>query len=120
MSKRWNWGLVGGQIPYLSSGFQSTVGRLPNGDLVESDQLFVFRQTERNVSGVVSYPLDRARRLEFQGGVSNISFDQIVTTTTFSLNTGAVFEDTTTTTPLADTLNLGTLSLIHISEPTRL
>jgi hypothetical protein len=116
MSKRWNWGLVGGQIPYLSSGFQSTVGRLPNGDLVQSDQLFVFRQTERNVSGVVAYPLDRARRLEFQGGVSNISFDQIVTTTTFSLNTGAVFEDSTETTPLAETLNLGTSSAAYVFD----
>ena len=110
LSRRWNWGLVGGQIPYLSSGFQSAVRRLPNGDLVQSDQLFVFRQTERNISGVVSYPLDRARRLEFQGGVSNISFDQTVQTTTFSLNSGAVFEDTSETTPLAETLNLGTSS----------
>ena len=50
---RWNWGLVGGQIPYLSSGFQSAVSRLPNGDLVQTDQLFVFRQTERSASGVV-------------------------------------------------------------------
>jgi hypothetical protein len=116
MSRRWNWGLVGGQIPYLSSGFQSSVGRLPNGDLVESDQLFIFRQTERNVSGVVSYPLDRARRLEFQGGVSNISFDQTVQTTTFSLNTGAVFEDSSVTTPLAETLNLGTSSAAYVFD----
>jgi hypothetical protein len=116
MARRWNWGLVGGQIPYLSSGFQSTVGRLSNGDLVQSDQLFVFRQTERNLSGVVSYPFDRARRLEFQGGVSNISFDQIVTTTTFSLNTGAVYEDTTQTTPIAQTLNLGTSSAAYVFD----
>ena len=115
-SRRWNWGLVGGQIPYLSSGFQSAVRRLPNGDLVQSDQLFVLRQTERNVSGVVSYPLDRARRLEFQGGVSNISFDQTVQTTTFSLNTGAVFEDTSVTTPLAETLNLGTSSAAYVLD----
>jgi len=118
LSRRWNWGLVGGQIPYLSSGFQSAVRRLPNGDLVQSDQLFVFRQTERNISGVVSYPLDRARRLEFQGGVSNISFDQTVQTTTFSLNSGAVFEDTSETTPLAETLNLGTSSAAYVVDST--
>jgi hypothetical protein len=116
MSRRWNWGLVGGQIPYLSSGFQSTVGRLPNGDLVQSDQLFIFRQTERNVSGVVSYPLDRARRLEFQGGMSNISFDQTVQTTTFSLNTGRVLQDTSETIPLAETLNLGTSSAAYVFD----
>lgn len=116
MSRRWNWGLVGGQIPYLSSGFQSTAARLPNGDVVQSDQLFIFRQTERNVSGVVSYPLDRARRLEFQGGMSNISFDQTVQTTTFSLNTGRVLQDTTETIPLAETLNLGTSSAAYVFD----
>ena len=116
MKNRWNWGLVGGQIPYLSSGFQSSTGRLPNGDLVQSDQLFVFRQTERNASGVISYPLDRSRRVEFQGGISNISFDQVVTTTTYSLINGAVYEDTTETTPLAETLNLGTSSAAYVFD----
>ena len=116
MKNRWNWGLVGGQIPYLSSGFQSSVGRLPNGDLVQSDQLFVFRQTERNASGVLAYPLDRSRRVELQAGVSNISFDQVVTTTTFSLINGAVYEDTTETTPLAQALNLGTSSAAYVFD----
>jgi Tol biopolymer transport system component len=116
LSRRWNWGLVGGQIPYLTSGFQSSTGRLPNGDVVRSDQLFVFRQTERNASGVVSFPLDRSRRLEFQAGVSSISFDQTVTTTTFSLNTGAVYEDSSVTTPFADTLNLGTSSAAYVFD----
>jgi WD40-like Beta Propeller Repeat len=114
--RRWNWGVVGGQIPYLSGGFQSSVGRLPNGDLVQSDQLIVFRQTERSASGVVSYPFNRSQRLEFQGGASNISFDQIVRTTTFSLNTGAIYEDTTETTSLADTLTLGTASAAYVFD----
>jgi Tol biopolymer transport system component len=116
LSRRWNWGLVGGQIPYLTSGYQATTGRLPNGDLVQSEQLFVFRQTERNASGVVAYPLDRSRRLEFQAGVSSISFDQTVTTTTFSLNTGQVFEDSTVTTPFAETLNLGTSAAAFVFD----
>ena len=89
-ARRWNWGVVGGQIPYLTGGFQSSVGRLPNGDVVQTDQLFVYRQTERSVAGVTSYPLDRSRRIEFQGGVSSISFDQIVTTTSYSLVNGAI------------------------------
>jgi hypothetical protein len=116
MKQRWNWGLTGGQIPYLSSGFQSTVGRLPNGDLVETDQLLVFRQTERNASGVLSYPFDRSRRMEFQAGVSNISFDQIITTTTYSLVTGAIYQDSTETIPLAESLNLGTGSAAYVFD----
>jgi outer membrane protein assembly factor BamA len=107
-ARRWNWGAIGGQIPYLSSGFQSSLARIPNGDLVETDQLFVYRQTERSASGLVSYPLNRSRRIDFQGGVSSISFDQITTTTSYSLYTGEVSEYSTSTMSLAETLNLGT------------
>jgi Tol biopolymer transport system component len=115
-ARRWNWGVIGGQVPYLTGGFQSTVGRRPNGDLVRSDQLFVFRQTERSAAGVVSYPLDRSRRVEFQGGASQVSFDQVVRTTTYSLFTGAVFEDSTETTPLDRSLNLGTGSAAFVFD----
>lgn len=108
MSRRWNWGVLGGQIPYLSSGFSSTVGRLPNGDLVETDSLYTFRQTERSASALIAYPLNRSRRLEFQGGVTSISYDQITTTTTYSLYDGTVYDYSTFTSPLAETLNLGT------------
>jgi len=113
---RWNWGLVGGQIPYLSSGFQSTLSQRPNGDIVQTDQLFVFRQTERSASGVVAYPFNRASRIELQGGASQISFDQIVTTQSFSRLTGAVLEDSTETTSLGETLSLGTSSAAYVFD----
>jgi Tol biopolymer transport system component len=115
-SRRWNWGVVGGQLPYLSGGFQSGLGQLPNGDVVQTDQLFLFRQTERSVAGVTSYPFSRAGRVEFQGGISSIAFDQIVTTTTFSLRTGAILEDTSETTSLGPTLNLGTASAAYVFD----
>jgi Tol biopolymer transport system component len=115
-AKRWNWGIVGGQVPYLSGGFQSGVGQLPNGDVVQTDQLFVFRQTERSVSGVTSYPFSRASRIEFSGGVSNISFDQIITTTTFSLINGLILDESSETTPLGSSLNLGTASAAYVFD----
>ena len=117
-ARRWNWGLIGAQIPYLSGGFQTAIGRTPSGDLVESDQMIVFRQTEQSASGVVAYPFDRARRIEFQSGVSHISFDQIVNTTTYSLFTGAIYEDTTETTALARSLTLGTSSAAYVFDTT--
>ena len=116
LTRRWNWGVIGGQVPYLTGGFQSGVNRLPNGDLVQSDQLFVFRQTERSASGLVSYPFDRARRVELQSGVSTISFEQVVTTTSYSLFTGAVYGHSTETTPLARTVNLGTTSAAYVFD----
>jgi hypothetical protein len=44
---RWNWGFVGGQIPYLSGGFDSAVGTV-GGEPVEVDRSIIFRQTERS------------------------------------------------------------------------
>jgi Tol biopolymer transport system component len=113
---RWNWGLVGGQVPYTSGGFQSTLSQRPNGDIVQTDQLFVFRQTERSMSGVVAYPFNRASRLEFQGGASQISFDQVVTTQSFSRISGQVFENSTETTPIGETLSLGTSSAAYVFD----
>jgi len=116
LARRWNWGVVGGQVPYLNGGFQSSLASLPNGDVVQIDQLFIFRQTERSASGMVSYPFSRAQRVEFQGGMSNISFDQVVTTTTYSIFTGAIYDQSTETTPLADSLNLGTTSAAYVFD----
>jgi len=113
---RWNWGIVGGQVPYLSGAFQSSLSRLPNGDLVQTDQLFVFRQTERSASAMVAYPFNRASRIELQGGASQISFDQIVTTLSYSRFTGAVFEDSTETTPSGESLSLGTSSAAYVFD----
>ena len=114
--KRWNWGIVGGQVPYSSGGFQSGVSQLPNGDVVQTDQLFVFRQTERSVTGVTAYPLSRAQRIEFSGGVSSISFDQIVRTQTFSLINGRLLEDSSATTSLGPSLNLGSASAAYVFD----
>jgi Tol biopolymer transport system component len=113
---RWNWGIVGGQVPYLSSGFQSSLSQRPNGDIIQTDQLFVFRQTERSASGVVAYPFNRASRIELQGGASQISFDQIVTTQSYSRITGVVFEDTTETVPIGDPLTLGNSSAAYVFD----
>jgi WD40 repeat protein len=106
---RWNWGLIGGQVPYLSGGFGSGVG-IVNGVPVEQDQTVVFRQTEQTGAAVVAYPFNRARRVEFQGGITRISFDQIVETTTFALDTGQLLNDNTQTTSLAQPLTLGNTS----------
>jgi hypothetical protein len=113
---RWNWGLIGGQVPYLSSGYQSSLSQRPNGDIIQTDQLFVFRQTERSASGVVAYPFSRAQRIEVQGGASQISFDQIVTTQSYSRITGAVFQDSTETTSIGETLSLGTSSAAYVFD----
>ena len=106
---RWNWGILGGQVPYLSGGFLSGVGQVGN-DVVQQDQTVVFRQTEQSAAGLVAYPFNRAQRVEFQAGVSRVSFDEIVQTTTYSLTTGQLLNDQTQTSSLAAPLTLGTTS----------
>jgi Tol biopolymer transport system component len=106
---RWNYGLVGGQIPYLSGGFVTGIGTVGN-EPAEIDQTILFRQTERSAAAFTAYPFNRAQRVEFQGGITQVSFDQMVETTTFSLNTGELLSDNTVTTSLANTLTLATTS----------
>jgi hypothetical protein len=108
-ARRWNWGIVGGQTPYLSGGTQSGIANL-QGTPVEVDQSILFRQTERSVASVVAYPFSRAQRIEWQAEVSRITFDQVTRTTAFSLTTGQVLQDDTTTTPIGSALSLGTTS----------
>ena len=108
-SKRWNWGVIGGQMPYLSGGFQSTIEDVGGGAALV-DRTIIFRQTDRSLSGVVAYPFNRAQRLEFQGGMSQISFDQVVRTQAYSLINGQLLADDTVTTQLTNPLTLATSS----------
>jgi hypothetical protein len=64
MARRWNWAVIGGQIPYVSGVIQSGVATSPTGEALAVERQIVYRQTERALSGVIAYPLDRARRIE--------------------------------------------------------
>jgi Tol biopolymer transport system component len=113
---RLNWGVVAGQMPYLSGGFQSGVGLTPTGEPVAIDQTIFYRQTERSAAAIVAYPFDRARRFEVTGGLTQLSFDQIVQTTGYSLRTGQLLINTTDETSLARTLTLATSSAAFVSD----
>jgi hypothetical protein len=113
---RWNWGIVAGQSPYLSGGFLSGVGTSSQGEPMAIDQRIIFRQTERSASGIVAYPFNRAERVEVSGGVTRISFDQIVQTTAYSLFTGQVLIDDTNETSLQPSLTLGTSAAAFVND----
>src|SRR5262249_13190316 len=115
LAHRWNWGLAGGQIPYVSGAVQTGIAPV-NGQSALVEQRVLFRQTERSGAGIVSYPFDRSRRVEFQGGATRISFDQTVQTQAFSLSTGQQFLDTTETTSIGTPLTLGTSSVAYVFD----
>jgi outer membrane protein assembly factor BamA len=58
----------------------------------------------------VAYPFSRARRVEFQAGATQVSFDRIVETQAFSLSTGQRIADQTEESSFGRSLTLGTTS----------
>ena len=117
--RRLNWGLVGGQVPYVSGGFRSGYG-IVEGQNAYIEESVIYRQTERSGSGLVSYPLSRAQRVEFQGGLSQISFEQEIRTQAYSLNTGNRILDENETLSLGETLTMGTSSAALVFDTSSL
>jgi len=116
-SHRWQWGVLGGQVPYLSGGISSTVGLTPQAGTVRVDEVVIDRQTEQSMAGLAAYPFDRARRIEFQAGATRVSFDRRIATTVSSLSTGQVLSDQVgDTTTLAPPLNLGNTSAAFVYD----
>jgi len=116
-SHRWQWGVLGGQVPYLSGGISSTVGFTPQAGTVRVDEVVIDRQTEQSMAGLAAYPFDRARRIEFQAGATRVSFDRRIESTVSSLSTGQVLSDQVgDTTTLAPPLNLGNTSAAFVYD----
>ena len=86
---RWNWGLVVAQVPILTQSF--ALEGTEQGDVIEHQ--FRQRQTNREVSGIVSYPLSRVQRLDFSLRYQNIAFDNELTSRTFSGFTGQQIDE---------------------------
>ncbi len=108
-SHRWSWGGAVQQYPYVTGAFQTGVSTV-NGAPVGVQQTTLFRQINRGVTGVTSYPFNRVQRVEFSAGYQNSTFDQIVRTNVFDLGTGQVIGSQTQDQPLAGALNLGSAS----------
>jgi hypothetical protein len=109
--RRWTWGLLGGQIPYLISAFASEPG--PG----EIERQTAVRETQRRASAILMYPFDRARRVEFTGGLAQVVRDEIVTSVVYSESTGS-FEANAVTRPIGDRLQLATSAAALVSDTT--
>jgi hypothetical protein len=103
---RWNWGMGVSQFPYLSGGFIIRNYLAPSGERLQDQQSIIFRQTEQSASGVAAYPFNRSQRIEVQAAVTRYSFDQIVQTRTFSLDTGELLVNDSETTQFQSPLTL--------------
>ena len=115
LTHRWNWGAAVQQVPYLSGGMSSGIG-FSGGTLVQVDETTIVRQTSRTLTGIAAYPFNRTRRVEFSGGYQRISFEAETNTVLTSLTTGRILSNQTTTTSLAQTLNLATTGAATIFD----
>jgi Tol biopolymer transport system component len=115
LTHRWNWGVSGGQLPYVVGGIGSGIGTI-NGQPAIVEQQVIFRQTHRGVNGSVAYPFDKTRRVEFGTGYQHVTFDQEVRTIGYSIRTGEQISDDTETTELANPLHLGSVSAAFVTD----
>jgi outer membrane protein assembly factor BamA len=91
-------------------------GTTSQGEPTQIEQTFINRQTERSAAGIVAYPFNRTQRVEMSGGVTQISFDQIVQTTAYSLYTGRLLANDTTEASPTRSLTLGTSAVAFVAD----
>ncbi len=105
---RWNWGGVVQQVPYYITGYNIGYGTI-NGTPAYVQQQYIYKETDREVSGVLAYPFNQSFRLELSAGYRNISFDNEVITQATSLYDGSVLINNTQALPHDAALNLATI-----------
>jgi hypothetical protein len=115
LSRRLNWGGVVQQIPYLTGGYAQGVDEV-NGEPAFIEQQLLVRQTNRDITGLLSYPFSQVQRIDLQAGVSNISFDRELRTQGFSLATGEQILDDKQDLPSPSSLSMGVGSLALVYD----
>jgi Tol biopolymer transport system component len=115
LTHRWNWGLSGGQLPYVVGGLASGVGTV-NGQPAVIEQQVIYRETHRGASGSVAYPFDKTRRLELGTGYQHVTFEQDVRTRAYSIRSGDQIDDSHETTSLAQPLHLTSMSAAFVTD----
>ena len=105
-ARRWSWGAVAQQVPYITASFGAGLGTVAGVPAYFEEQV-IHRQINREISGLLSYPFSPALRMEFLTGYRNISFRRELQTRAVSLRTGALLLDTKEDLPSMPALNLG-------------
>ncbi len=115
LSHRWNWGGVVQQYPYFSGGFTNDTVVNDGGYATVQQQTTLYRQINRGISAVTSYPFSPVRRVEFSGGMQHVTFDQVVQTDLYDYASGALLGSTTQTVASGGSLNLaqGSAALVY-------
>jgi Tol biopolymer transport system component len=72
---RWNWGVIGGHVPYQLQGWRWGAAD-PRAEVpVDTFEIQTLRIFENQAIGVLEFPLSQTRRWEFNGGYTRYAFD---------------------------------------------
>ncbi len=115
---RWNWGIVGEQVPALLRASRRTIDPAADGlGSTVTTSSVLLRQIHRQVNGVAIYPFSRSRRLELSAGLHTIAFGREDAVSAYSSRTGDVlFERRDESSPLAGVALVETgVALVHDS-----
>jgi Tol biopolymer transport system component len=104
---RWNWGVAVDQTPYVWRQFGASI-QSQQGIPVYVEDEFRILQIDRSATGMLSYPLSRAQRVEFSGGFRQIGYKQDVTTRTYDYRTGQQIGE--------DESDVGSLPFLNLGE----
>jgi Tol biopolymer transport system component len=107
---RLNWTIGAQRIPYITGAFAAYFDG--SGRYVE--EIERFKQTVTGLTGIVAYPFNRSRRVEFSAGVQQIGFSHELRRTAF-FSSGDVAFDSTIHFDVPGSLSLGTATaaLVH-------
>jgi Tol biopolymer transport system component len=106
---RWNWGAALDQTPYVIRDFSQTLTGTADQPVISEDEFRVV-QIDRGFSGIAAYPFSRAQRVEFTGGLRQITGKTDVTTREFDYYSGQQISQDTTRLSTFPTLNLAMVS----------
>jgi len=106
LSSRWNWSLLGGQIPRVTRNFSFGQGQLEDGSPVVLSRELRFFEINRTLRGILAYPFNRNSRIEFSGSVSQVDFAAEIKDIGVSPLTGQLLIDETTQLPDCDMVTL--------------
>jgi WD40-like Beta Propeller Repeat len=88
---RWNWGIVGGQLPILFGTSRLMGGGTSASTITRETEL--SRQIHRQVTGVASYPFSASRRIELAGAMHAVAYDRRTATQVYAGDTGRLLRE---------------------------
>ncbi len=112
-SRRVNVGFV---LDYLPALFARSEATFISSSDTATRQTDYLRQIHTGASGLVIYPFNRARRLEFAAGLEHVSFARETDQQVFSLTTGNLLREENSTVRAAEPITFGQFGAAFVED----